>query len=73
MNDFLSAKDEAERGLRDKCFNAGLNEEETELCLLYFIRRLSHKQISDMEKYKMTIETSRNKKAKFKKRLGGEL
>ena len=62
-----SARDIAERALRDRCFEVGLDLTNTEACVDYFIFRLSHKEMA--VKYNITIESSGNKKHKLKQKI----
>lgn len=63
-------KGQAEIDLRNKCFDKGLDETETKMCVDYFIHRLSHKEIA--VKYGIELQTSLNKKLRFKKKLEGK-
>ena len=67
INIASSAKNKAELALRDSCFRAGLNCRDTEICIDYFINRLSHKEMA--VKYNITIESSGNKKHKLKQKI----
>ena len=63
----MGAWEEAEQALRDKCLYAGLSRRDTDMCVDYFINKLCHKEMG--EKYCIELQTSLNKKLKFKERL----
>lgn len=67
MDNYISAKEQAERELCDKCFNAGLDKRDTQIAVDFFINRLCHKEMT--VKYLMGYQASLNKKCDFKRIL----